>query len=550
MSAPHRALYPRRSPATLLALACALGGCMTSPHDDQRVATRASPVPVAGYHPSPGLALSVEVAANGGFERIATATTSVDPIAGGEPTLYGWSTEDLVLPEAAWVPGFRGHEARVRVRAEGGASQLASVRSDWAACWARVGHDLRRFTGECSAPESPIARVRTADYVPFYSGFGDTSCAYGEADCNRCAEDVEGTFAGLGARAVNGAIERGPSGKVRYYANAGRRLPPDAVAVERLDSFRFHIEGFARVPGLGPENWFIATLLTQRQSSGFLLAQMRDLPGHGGERIVAPGQDPEVYFPIRPRPAFFGENALPEPYRGFHYFHRIPGTHHTGGIQVIGRTAFIPYQVSGLDRVDIYDLSAPTRTARIGTITLSSRSAGRWVDAANQVSVARMASGHYVLLVNRSNGGVTDVYVSDATQLDEGVVWLRVESTVFRDLSPRWSTSKNTYQNVNFVTDCASGRLYLVALMQDDAFGSPWNAHNVVDLYRAPARGGRLALEHVARQTFGRAGNSCEMRGGASVHVTPSGEMIVYCTSGWENGRGIMRFAELTAPSR
>jgi hypothetical protein len=522
---------------------------MTAPYDDQRVVSRTSPVTFAGYHPSAGIALTVEAYEGRRWTPIATAVTGDEPV-GHEPTLYAWSTSAIVVPEAAWVHGFRGDEARVRVRTTEDGTPIATVRSDWAACWQRVGHDPTRFVSECSAPESPAARLRTADYVPRYSGLGDTTCEYGAADCNRCAEDVEGTFAELGDRRFDGALRRGPSGKVRYYANAGRRLPPDAVALHELDDFRHHVEGFARIPGVGGEDWFVATLLTQDQPSGFLLAEMRDLPGHGGERIVAPGEDPEVYFPIRPRPALFEERELPEPYRGFRYFHRIPETHHTGGIQVIGRMVFVPYEAPGLDRVGIYDLGDPPHAARIGTVTLGTTSAGDRAGAANMVAVARMASGYYVLLVNRSNSGITDVYVSSATGLAKDMTWNRVDGRVFRDLDTHWSTSKNTYQNMNFVTDCESGQLYLVALMQDDHFGSPWNANNVVHLYRAPAVDGRLTLEHVATQIFGRSGNTCEMRGGASVHVTPSGEMILYCTSGWSSDRDIMRFAELTAPDR
>jgi hypothetical protein len=537
--------------ATLLALllVLALSSCMTAPYDDQRVATRETPVTFAGYHPSPGVALTVEVDEGGRWTPIATATTGDQPVS-REPTLYPWSTRALTLPEAAWVAGFRGGEAHVRVRGTDDGAPITAVREDWMACWGRVEHDPTRFLAECAAPTSPAARLRTSDYVPFYSGLGDTACAYGSADCNRCVEDVEGTFAELGDRRVGGAVERGPSAKVRYYANAGRRLPPDAVRLHDLDDFRHHVEGFARIPGVGPENWFIATLITQDQPSGFLLAQMRDVPGRGGERLVAPGEDPETYFPIRPRPALLTERHLPAPYRGFQRFHRILETQHTGGIQVIGHTVFIPYEAPGLDRVGIYDLGDPADAKRIGTVTLGTTSGGHRVSSANMVAVARMASGYYALLVNRSNSGITDVYVSGSTRITTSTTWNRVDSRVFRDLDTNWSTSKNTYQNMNFVTDCRSGQLYLVGLMQDDHFGSPWNAHNIVHLYRAPAVDGRLTLEHVATQVFGRAGNTCEMRGGASVHVTPSGEMIVYCTSGWSSGRDVMRLAELTAPDR
>jgi hypothetical protein len=522
---------------------------MTAPHDDQRVESRASPLSFAGFHPSPGVALSIEAFADGGWAELATATTGEAPSA--EPVeLYPWSTEAMVLPETAWVPGFRGHEAHVRVRAADGSSALESVRRDWAACWKRVGYDPARFAAECKATDNPVARVRTEDYVPFYSGLGDTACEYGSLDCNRCATDVEGTFAELGDRRFAGEVRRGPSGKAQFYANVGRRLPPDAVRLNDLGGFRHHVEGFARIPGLGTENWFIATILTQDQPAGFLLAQMRDLPGHGGERIVAPGEDPEKYFRIRPRPAFLGERRLPAPYRAFQYFHRILETKHAGGVQMLGRIAFIPYEAPGLDHVGLYDLSDPARAARIGTITLSTTSAGQRVSTSNHVAVARMASGYYVLLVNRNNAGATDVYVSDATSIEEGVAWLRVDSRIFGELDDLWSTSKNTFQNVYFVTDCESGQLYLVALMQDDRFGSPWNANNVVRLFRAPAREGRIDLEYVASQIFARSGNSCEMRGGGSVHVSPSGEMILYCSSGWASRRDIMRFAELTAPDR
>ncbi|MBC7171646.1 MAG: hypothetical protein H5U40_04430, partial [Polyangiaceae bacterium] len=226
--------------APIVGLAWVLCGCMTGPYDGQRIEGRASPIGFAGFHPVAGMTISVEADVGGRWEPIATGTsgtTSLEP----DRDVFRWSTEEVVLPPPAWVPGFRGYEARVRAR-DGEGRWQASVREDYLSCYLRVA----------GKPHE----------VPFYSGLGDAQCAYGSLGCGRCANDVEGTFAGLGYRRVGEEVERGLSGKLRFYANVGRPLPPEDAWVEDLDDFRHHIEGFVRVPGVGSDHWFVASFLS------------------------------------------------------------------------------------------------------------------------------------------------------------------------------------------------------------------------------------------------------------------------------------------------
>jgi len=81
---------------------------------------------------------------------------------------------------------------------------------------------------------------------------------------------------------------------------------------------------------------------------------------------------------------------------------------------------------------------------------------------------------------------------------------------------------------VNFVTECATRRTYMLGFTRG---GPPGSDTNLVDLFQVEIEDGSLDIRWIRQARYlAGTGGSCEMKGGASVYVTPYGEMLVYCS--------------------
>ena len=148
------------------------------------------------------------------------------------------------------------------------------------------------------------------------------------------------------------------------------------------------------------------------------------------------------------------------------------------------------------------------------------------------------------MLVNRSNAGLVDSYISSTTTIDRSTRWLEHG----RHWTSGFENGFHTYQNVNFVTECTTRRTYMLGLTRG---GPPGSDTNLVDLFQVAIEDGSLDIRRTRQARYlAAAGGSCEMEGGASVYVTPHGEMLVYCSQSRtraEQDPRFLRFAEYTS---
>ena len=152
--------------ATAVFLLTAFSACMIVPFDQQTVGTRSDPVVFAGGVFTPNAEVVIEALDPQGndWETIGRAT-SVDYPSDIEGTeMYYWTTT-VTIANKYWVQDCASKGFHASVRSRIGGAYLASVEEDAEECYDRVG--AANFLSECTAPESPAARVYTANYRDF-----------------------------------------------------------------------------------------------------------------------------------------------------------------------------------------------------------------------------------------------------------------------------------------------------------------------------------------------------------------------------------------------
>jgi hypothetical protein len=374
----------------------------------------------------------------------------------------------------------------------------------------------------------------------------DNGCTWGSRDCTRCVADVEGQFAGFGSPTAR--ERRPPNGRFTFATGAREPLPGLDSPLDAIDGERGHIQGFARVPGLGDEDWLVMSRSNERgRPAGLVYVRLEDIPGRDGDRLVARPEDRDFFWHDTPRP------ADPPRHRGARAYVRIPDTRHPGGIQVIGQLVAVPSYCNapscdGTAFVDFYDSAVCSRNPRDeGCLVNRKRLEGGLLvpdDKAYHVAVTRLPDRRYVMLVNRSNAGLVDSYISSTTTIDRSTRWLPSG----RHWTSGFKNGFHAYQNVNFVTECTTRRTYMLGFARG---GPPGSDTNLVDLFQVEIADGSLEVRRTRQARYLAAtGGSCEMEGGASVYVTPRGEMLVYCSQSHtraEQDPRFLGFAEHTS---
>lgn len=102
------------------------------------------------------------------------------------------------------------------------------------------------------------------------------------------------------------------------------------------------------------------------------------------------------------------------------------------------------------------------------------------------------------------------------------------------------SSWDNMPQNIAFVTDCASGGLYLFSMGETDG-------RQRFHLWRVTSPDDRaVELERVGWSELQVGPNGyCDLRGGAGVYVTPMGRMVLHCSSR-ATGNGDLKLEQYT----
>ncbi len=423
---------------------------------------------------------------------------------------------------------------------------------------------------------------------------GDVSCSYGDPDCNPCVFDVEESFAAIGVRTPDGIAPTASPGHLleRDYEDPGYATILGQglvdVAAWNFNADGNHFQSVQRVPGvLG--NRVLALTQSTESAPGYLrLLFVKSYESEPLEQGGGPFWVPQV-----------GVSAAT---------YEIPDARHPGGAQVLGQTLFFGVDVSeGPGFVQPVDLSQLPTTVSFGERLYLDGShqtynpiAGRVLGEVNQPSskasataVARLYDGSTLLFVlgrvtNRAEDAHGWFYVRGAnTTTWNWRSYFSSQANVRRPTSDGLEADYTVWdaapQNINFVTECGTGNIYAIAggnphsssertwqMVQyaiaegyslldpvADIFSSLFGddevdpGHERLHLYKlltVPPDGTyapvfvRVAWKELAPENYL---TTCTLRAGSGVHVTPDGEMVVYCVPhGYSHGYETVGFEE------
>ncbi|MFB0610682.1 hypothetical protein [Aurantiacibacter poecillastricola] len=219
---------------------------------------------------------------------------------------------------------------------------------------------------------------------------------------------------------------------------------------------------------------------------------------------------------------------------------------HPGGLAIVGDVLAIGMEgahdetVHPRGRVDFYRIESPTSLRLITSLANS----GQY---ASSVAFTRLASGHYLLAVSDNSPKNIRLYRSTgAGEFDDSTEFEELAVFTESDLAPG---DNKYFQNLDFITDCASGRLYMVLAFQDHDF---WglSRKNRLARYEIMTPGETPALRRLGIQKIScdppLASNTCSFDASFGAYVTSEGQLVYYSSESRNTGmNGSVNFGEL-----
>jgi len=348
--------------------------------------------------------------------------------------------------------------------------------------------------------------TRTPTPTPTYAPFvfqGNTDCPWGSSYCNTCVHFVENAFNRL-------------------------RKNPDILG--------FHL-GDHPDPGWGAgTGWHQHWQGVQRLATGlgqYMVVSQDDINGWSGFAVVKMGSrnaTGERFRSNRLWPHLDVEDTAPPLIDTIIKTEPITAdSNHSGGIQAMGEWLVVPVEgePSG---IYLYNLANPENPVPMGKIL------DVYVSTATAAALAQLQDYRFLLIVvSSSDGGGMGFFISAAPW--DYLNWEKIASW-----GPAFSPWEN-YQNLNLVTECETGDLFLIAMHNNGGLehGEDW-----ADLFRL-----RLFLNSLGPPFFDYSAEvtkvsnlhvdctprdepQCNFHPAAGSYVDPHGQLYLYATS-WQN---------------
>lgn len=349
------------------------------------------------------------------------------------------------------------------------------------------------------ATSASTVTTTSASLVPLQ---GDTSCVWGSPDCNLCVPDVPARF-----------NELRDHGEVLGF---------------RPGSFNFnvaypgdnHWQGIQRL-SLGSGRYLVVSKRDGNTNGN--VGHVVHLPSRNGEglRLRSNRLSPSISQPEDTAPPLDDRavTALPV----------LNGYAHGGGMQAVGNILALPMeQGPGAGRVALYDFNQGLSPEPFAFIHGASANAGT-------ASLTRLSDRRYLLLLGQYDAKVLEVFLSTSTDLRSPTnAWTRVDQWAREELA---SDTWGPFQNLNFVTDCQNGQLYLVGTLLG---GLRWGpvSDDYAHLYRV-SLDGHLRLEHVAAKHLycsNDGARQCNLDAAGGVFVGADRKLLLYATEHADDG--------------
>lgn len=216
---------------------------------------------------------------------------------------------------------------------------------------------------------------------------------------------------------------------------------------------------------------------------------------------------------------------------------------HAGGMAVIGDVLVIPLEgprgQSPASSIAFYDISVPNAPVLLHQHYMTHSKAG-------VVAITKLPDGRYLMLIGAENDGerfwgctsnVTSLR-DPALHFTEDFTWEAGENDFGGGFS--WPQQvfpcegKTSYQNLTFVTQRSDGQLYLIGTTKRGSCALPYGlGDDWMDIFRvdytypASLRLVAQAGKHLYTE-WQHAGFNGNLIAGGGVHVTPSGQVLLY----------------------
>lgn len=354
--------------------------------------------------------------------------------------------------------------------------------------------------------------------------------------------------------------EEGATARFHVDLRQDSPAPPDNIQPTGFTVVTSHLQSIVRVPGNGENGWLVFGRQRGSLGAAFYVAELGNAGSeHQGEWFIPytdrETYDEDYYDQFRSNPGGLDRVRA---------YKEIATTKHIGGMQALGNLVAIGVQCDGACRsgeVQFWHFGSPTRPRLVHILNLSNGNKSdlgseEFNKHAHWVALTYLRDGRLMAMVSRGNNEPVDVFVADDAHLHETTEWTKFS---FDPNSPKWIPGGGTYQNVSLLRSCPedgrSERLYLAGFRQRTGGvlhgTNPWKGDNQIQLFRFDDPGifdspDNFSLSHVSDAQFERFGDFCQMRGGASIYVSPSGDPIVYCAEG-ESKDGRLKVSEITA---
>jgi hypothetical protein len=215
---------------------------------------------------------------------------------------------------------------------------------------------------------------------------------------------------------------------------------------------------------------------------------------------------------------------------------------HPGGISALGDLLLVP--LSREDRVQVLDVSSPLQPVLAEEVVTGGGTEGEFVAA------AMLANGHALMITGacsrgsgcKAEGGLRlhfRLSSRPGTNFGAGTAFSR---TFDEDLPHENGTKGGWHeiQNVNLVTDCASGALFLLATTEDEEPHRGWAYLFALQLIGSEAGVSDAQLTMVGKRRLFCAGRDiafgCNLHAGGGTYVDPDGNLIIYGTEHYNDG--------------
>jgi hypothetical protein len=285
-----------------------------------------------------------------------------------------------------------------------------------------------------------------------------------------------------------------------------------------------HPQGIARIPGIENENWMLITKnhLTNENEAGVISILFDDINSNGDAWQNQPKSGPGK----------------------MEQFYTTNDNKHPGGCQLIGHQLAVAHETATDDTADptwisFYDVSNPEH------ISESNRFCFNGIDAVGNpyfltnkgqaicVGLTKLENGKYLMLALESRRRLpSDVgwfFISTTDNL-KNTDWEFIQFWHQDDLLPAKNEFR-TYENINLVTDCADGNIYMLGF-----YGK--GKSNAIDVFHITTNiDNTITLEKVFEKKVKTRSGGASFRAGASIHITPDNKLVLYCVEKADSGK-------------